>query len=158
MGQEIERKFLVISDRWKPPAQGVLYRQGYIPTTDNRTVRVRIAGDQGYLTLKGPVVNLVRLEFEYPIPLADAEVLLAQLCNPPLVEKRRYRISIEPLVWEVDQFLGANQGLVLAEVELTHPDQPVSLPDWIGKEVTEDRRYFNSYLAQHPFQTWPEVS
>lgn len=154
MGQEIERKFLVVGDRWRAGATGRLMRQGYIPTQDARTVRVRVVGEQGYLTLKGPAVGIVRPEFEYPIPLADAEAILATLCQPPLIEKYRYRIPIGDVVWEVDEFLGANQGLVVAEVELTSPDQTVDLPDWIGSEVTHDLRYGNSNLARHPFTAW----
>lgn len=155
MAQEIERKFLVIGDDWQALGQGRLYRQGYIPTVDARTVRVRVIDTEGYITLKGPAKDLVRLEFEYPIPITDAEDMLLHLCDAPLIEKRRYRIPIDDVVWEVDQFLGANQGLVLAEVELSDPQQAVTLPAWIGQEVTHDKRYFNSYLARHPFQTWP---
>jgi len=155
MGQEIERKFLVRADQWRSPSGGILYRQGYIPTVDARTVRVRMAGERAYLTIKGPAVNLVRLEFEYAIPPADGEALLTQLCDPPLIEKWRYRVPIADLVWEVDCFLGANAGLMLAEVELSNPSQPVTLPPWAGAEVTHDPRYFNSYLAQFPFSTWP---
>ncbi|QQE66868.1 CYTH domain-containing protein [Leptolyngbya sp. BL0902] len=154
MGQEIERKFLVTNDRWRSEDPGQRLCQGYIPTQDARTVRVRVAGDQGYLTLKGPAVGLVRPEFEYAIPLEDAETLLSTLCQPPLIEKIRYRIPIDDVVWEVDEFFGANAGLILAEVELTTPNQPVNLPDWVGEEVTYDLRYSNSNLALHPFTAW----
>ena len=154
MGQEIERKFLVTDASWRQGVVGQRLRQGYIPTQDARTVRVRVVGDQGYLTLKGPALGLVRSEFEYPIPLADAEAILTTLCQPPLIEKTRYRISLGEVVWEVDEFWGANQGLVIAEVELTAPDQPVPLPDWVGEEVTYDLRYSNSNLARYPFTTW----
>lgn len=154
MGQEIERKFLVTNDRWRSETPGQSLRQGYIPTQDARTVRVRVAGDQGYLTLKGPAVGMVRPEFEYPIPLEDAQTILATLCQLPLIEKVRYRIPIDDVVWEVDEFLGANTGLILAEVELTAPNQPVNLPDWVGEEVTYDLRYSNSNLARHPFTEW----
>jgi len=156
MGQEIERKFLVVDEPWRHSAQGVLYRQGYIPTIDARTVRIRTAGDQGYVTLKGPAVNLVRPEFEYGIPLADAEIMLATLCAPPLIEKYRYRLQIGELVWEIDEFLGANAGLLMAEVELTAPDQPVPLPAWVGQEVTGDDRYYNANLARHPWSQWQQ--
>lgn len=154
MGVEIERKFLVVSDRWRGHHSGVLYRQGYIPTIDQRTVRIRIAGEQGYLTLKGPAEGLIRPEFEYPIPLQDAEAMLMAFCAPPLIEKRRYHIPIGDLLWEIDEFLGANAGLVLAEVELTHPDQAIALPDWIGTEVTDDSRYYNASLVRAPFSRW----
>ncbi|WP_035987773.1 CYTH domain-containing protein [Leptolyngbya sp. KIOST-1] len=154
MGVEIERKFLVVGDGWRGLAQGEVMRQGYIPTQDARTVRVRRAGDRAYLTLKGPAVGLVRPEFEYPIPVEDAESILATLCTPPLVEKTRYRLPLGAVVWEIDEFWGDNQGLIVAEVELNSPDQPVDLPEWIGAEVTADPRYQNSNLARRPFLTW----
>ncbi len=154
MGQEIERKFLVTNDGWRTDDPGQPLRQGYIPTQDARTVRVRVAGQQGYLTIKGPSVGMVRSEFEYPIPLGDAETMLLTLCQPPLIEKQRYRIPLDDVVWEVDEFFGANAGLIIAEVELQAPDQPISLPDWIGEEVTYDLRYSNSNLACHPFTEW----
>jgi CYTH domain-containing protein len=97
---------------------------------------------------------MVRPEFEYPIPLEDAETILFTLCQPPLIEKQRYRIPLGDVVWEVDEFFGANAGLIVAEVELTAPDQPIALPDWVGEEVTYDLRYGNSNLARHPFTEW----
>jgi adenylate cyclase len=154
MGQEIERKFKVIGDTWRSLGTGSLYRQGYIPTVDERTVRVRLVGEQGYLTLKGPATGMVRPEFEYPIPAQDAIEILDTLCTPPLIEKIRYRVPIQDLTWEIDEFLGTNSGLILAEVELTHASQALDLPPWVGEEVTDDPRYFNVNLAQHPFQTW----
>ncbi|WOD41827.1 CYTH domain-containing protein [Nodosilinea sp. E11] len=154
MGQEIERKFLVVGDAWRNHAQGELMRQGYIPTQDARTVRVRQVGDRAYLTLKGPAVGLVRPEFEYSIPVDDAETILATLCEPPLIEKTRYRLPLGNVVWEIDDFHGDNQGLIVAEVELTSADQPVDLPDWIGLEVTDDHRYQNANLARHPYSQW----
>lgn len=154
MGQEIERKFLVVGDGWRQSAQGELMCQGYIPTQDARTVRVRRVADRAYLTLKGPAVGLVRPEFEYPIPVADAQTILATLCQPPLIEKTRYRLPLGNVVWEIDEFLGENQGLIVAEVELTSPDQVIDLPDWIGAEVSYDPRYQNSNLARHPFRNW----
>jgi adenylate cyclase len=154
MAIEIERKFLTKADSWRQTAQGKLYRQGYIPTVGKQAVRVRVVEDQGYLTLKGPVVNYSRLEFEYPIPLDDAMQMLDRLCIPPLIEKIRYQIPWGDLVWEVDEFQGDNTGLILAEVELTDPQQAIVLPDWVGKEVTGDPRYYNSYLSKHPFSRW----
>lgn len=128
--------------------------QGYLAGSNQATVRVRIAGDIAFLTVKGRVKNLTRQEFEYEIPVADAQAMM-DLCHPRVVEKTRYKIPIEDLIWEVDEFAGQNQGLVLAEVELTSPEQSVPLPDWIGLEVSDDPRYFNSYLAVHPYKTWP---
>ncbi|NJM66605.1 MAG: CYTH domain-containing protein [Acaryochloris sp. RU_4_1] len=163
MGIEIERKFLVKGEGWRWSTtdrrssypQGTSLIQGYLASHEQATVRVRIAGDLAYLTVKGKVENLARPEFEYAIPVADAQGIL-QLCGSLIVAKTRYKIPFKDLIWEVDEFVGANQGLVLAEVELQFPDQPVSLPGWIGTEVSEDSRYFNSYLARHPYSTWSD--
>lgn len=156
MAKEIERKFLVQGDAWRALASGRYYCQGYIPTQGNQTVRVRIIGDQGYLTLKGPTRGISRSEFEYEIPGADARAILSELCQRPLIEKHRHKIPVGNVVWEVDEFLGENQGLLLAEVELSHPDQTVELPGWIGAEVTGDPRYYNSNLVQYPFKDWQD--
>jgi adenylate cyclase len=152
MGVEIERKFLVQGDGWKT-STGVLYRQGYLNRDKNRTVRVRIAGDAAFLTVKGVSVGATRAEFEYAIPTADAEGLLA-LCDGPLVEKTRHLVRIDDTLWEVDEFAGDNAGLVVAEVELKAEDQPFARPDWLGPEVTHDARYFNSNLATLPYSCW----
>jgi adenylate cyclase len=152
MGVEIERKFLVQGDGWKT-STGVLCRQGYLNRDKNRTVRVRMAGDAAFLTVKGVSVGATRAEFEYPIPMADAEGLLA-LCDGPLVEKIRHLVRVGETLWEVDEFAGDNAGLVVAEVELMAEDQPFARPDWLGAEVTHDARYFNSNLASHPFSCW----
>ena len=154
MGVEIERKFLVTHDSWRDLAPGVLYRQGYIPTQPGRTVRVRVAGDRAFITLKGATQGIARSEFEYPIPVEDANELLNGLCASPLIEKYRHKIDINGLVWEVDEFLGENQGLVIAEVELENADQTIELPDWIGEDVSHDSRYYNSNLVNHPFSGW----
>ncbi|MEB3280866.1 MAG: CYTH domain-containing protein [Lyngbya sp.] len=156
MGIEIERKFLVKDDRWRSLATGILYCQGYISSEKGRTVRVRIIGNQGYLTIKGPVASRVRSEFEYVIPVEDAEEMLQTLCERPFVEKKRHKISFGDLIWEVDEFLGENQGLILAEVELPDPNQIIEIPDWIGEEVSHDPRYFNSNLVKHPYCQWEE--
>ena len=157
MALEIERKFLVETAVWrKPAAGGVRMRQGYVPTKDGTTVRVRIAGETAFLTLKDRAVGLVRHEFEYEIPVADAETLLNAMCAKPQVDKIRYRIpAAEPgLVWEIDEFLGDNAPLVTAEIELPSEDTPFSMPDWIGEDVTDDHRYKNNNLAAHPYSTW----
>jgi adenylate cyclase len=156
MGVEIERKFLVQGDGWKT-SSGVLYRQGYLNRNKNRTVRVRIAGDAAFLTVKGVSVGAMRAEFEYAIPLADAEGLLT-LCDGPLVEKSRHLVRVEGTLWEVDEFAGANTGLVVAEVELAAEDQPFARPEWLGQEVTHDVRYFNSNLATTPYAMWGAVA
>ena len=154
MATEIERKFTVTSDQWRKLATGIVYRQGYIATKKGTTVRVRLVGNQGYLTIKGSTVGVSRMEYEYPIPAADAQEMLDNLCERPLIEKTRYKIEYAGLIWEVDEFAGENQGLVVAEVELTDENQIIELPDWIGKEVSDDPRYFNANLVKYPFSQW----
>jgi CYTH domain-containing protein len=154
MAVEIERKFLVVGEGWRALALGTVYRQGYIASGNGRTVRVRVAGDTGYLTIKGPSTGISRAEFEYEIPVSDATELLDTLCDRPLIEKTRYRIPLDGLVWEVDEFSGENQGLILAEVELSDPQQPIQLPEWVGQEVSGDPRYFNASLVKAPFRLW----
>jgi adenylate cyclase len=157
MALEIERKFLVTNTTWREGNQGILYRQGYVPTQDKTTVRVRVAGDHSYLTVKGPSNGIVRTEYEYEIPLADAEAMLAEICQPPLIEKRRYKLPVANHLWEIDEFLGDNQGLLLAEIELTSPTETFVKPAWLGVEVSHDARYRNSYLARHPYSTWDSI-
>ncbi len=154
MGIEIERKFLVQGDDWRGQSPGTVYRQGYVLSSQGRTVRVRVAGTTGFLTLKGGAQGLTRKEFEYEIPLAEAEELLLLMCDRPLIEKTRYHIPYEGLIWEVDEFAGENAGLILAEVELTSETQTVPLPTWIGAEVSSDPRYYNAFLSRHPFRLW----
>lgn len=154
MAQEIERKFLVTDTSWRRNAERKLYRQGYIPTQDNTTVRVRTIGDRGYLTIKGATIGISRLEFEYEIPLDDANTILSNICQPPLIEKWRYTLQVDTHTWEIDEFLGDNQGLLLAEVELSSTTESFSQPPWIGKEVSEDPRYYNSNIAKRPYRTW----
>lgn len=154
MGKEIERKFLPRNDGWRAGAPGVRYRQAYLSTEPQRTVRVRRAGDQAYLTIKGKSVGAARLEYEYPIPVQDADEMLDGLCLKPVIEKTRYRVEHGGLTWEVDEFEGVNAGLVIAEVELESEDQAVELPDWVGEEVTGDQRYYNASLIANPFSTW----
>ena len=153
MAQEIERKYLVKGDKWRSLAQGVGYCQGYIATTGKQTVRVRIIGGRGYLTIKGENKGRTRAEFEYAIPVEDAREMLDTLCDRPLIEKTRYKIPVGNLVWEVDEFAGDNQGLIIAEVELESEAQEISLPDWIEREVS-DPKYYNSNLAKHPYSKW----
>lgn len=154
MASEIERKFLVKGLAWKALAEGVLYRQGYLSTVNERTVRVRTMADKGYLTVKGITVGISRMEFEYEIPYADAEQMLNQLVEKPVIEKKRYVITCGHSVWEIDEFLGVNQGLVVAEIEIDHADATFDKPDWIGEEVSHDARYFNNNLVLHPYTTW----
>jgi CYTH domain-containing protein len=154
MGREIERKYLLKGTAWKEGATGTFYRQGYLSTVKERTVRVRTIDEEGFLTIKGITEGISRLEFEYPIPVADASKMLDELCPRPLIEKARYKIEYGGLVWEVDEFFGDNEGLVVAEVELSDEDQEISLPEWIGEEVSGDPRYFNSNLTVHPYSEW----
>lgn len=153
---EIERKFLVVDDAYKRQAYASSYiKQGYICSERGRTVRVRLRGDCGYLTIKGPSTDngLSRYEFEKEITLEEARELF-KLCEPGIVEKTRYLVRSGNHTFEVDEFHGDNEGLVMAEVELAAPDDPIVKPDFIGQEVTGDRRYYNSQLRQHPFTTW----
>jgi CYTH domain-containing protein len=154
MTKEIERKFLVKDVAWRSQAQGTRYRQGYLNSTKERTVRVRIIDEKGFLTVKGITRGAARVEYEYEIPVVDAQVMLDELCEKPLIEKKRYRIKYKGLTWEVDEFFGENQGLIVAEVELESEDQEINKPAWIGQEVTGDARYFNANLIHHPFQKW----
>jgi CYTH domain-containing protein len=154
MGVEIERKFLLQGDAWRGLGQAVLLRQGYLSSARERVVRVRIEGEQAMLTIKGANVGATRGEWEYPIPLADAAELLDGLCEQPLIEKVRHRIEHAGMVWEVDEFLGVNAGLLVAEIELASEDQPFEKPEWIGAEVSGDARYYNANLIRHPFSQW----
>lgn len=155
---EIERKFLVVGDSYKREAySSSRIRQGYICSSRGRTVRVRIRDARGYLTIKGPSENggLSRYEFEKEITLSEAEHLL-ELCEPGMIDKTRYLVKSGKHTFEVDEFHGDNEGLVMAEVELAYDDEPYEKPGFIGKEVTGDRRYYNSQLKAHPFSTWKE--
>jgi len=154
MSVEIERKFLVLGSAWKTLGQPIALRQGYLSSHPDRTVRVRIEGQQGTLTIKGRSQGATRGEWEYPIPLADAAALLDGLCERPLIEKTRTRITHAGMMWEVDEFFGDNLGLVVAEIELDSEDQAFEKPDWIGEEVTQDARYFNSSLIRRPYTSW----
>ncbi|MDY6920349.1 MAG: CYTH domain-containing protein [Pseudomonadota bacterium] len=159
MALEVERKFLVRDDSWRTlpdgtEVEGVPFRQGYLPTADLTTVRVRLEGTRARLTIKSKNQGLTRQEYEYAIPQQDANEMLDRLCRQPQIEKTRYYRRENGLLWEIDVFAGPNAGLVLAEVELEHPDQEVRLPPWVGREVSDDSRYFNVNLARHPYSEW----
>lgn len=156
MAKEIERKFLVKDDSYKRLAKPILFRQGYLSRQKERVVRIRVVDDNGFLTIKGENRGAERDEFEYTIPVADANQLLDQLCERPLIEKFRYKITLGRHVWEVDEFLGENSGLVLAEIELQAVDEQFDKPDWIGREVTGDPRYYNTNLSLHPYSQWKD--
>ena len=151
---EIERKFLLKDDSWRLSAVGKKYHQGYLSSNKERTVRIRTIDDRGYLTIKGIAKGAVRVEYEYEIPAAEAQAMLEDLCEKPLIEKIRYKIKHHGLVWEVDEFYGENQGLIMAEVELDFKDQKFEKPEWVGAEVTGDSKYFNSNLIHHPYSQW----
>jgi adenylate cyclase len=155
MATEIERKFLVNGDSWR---DAVLSQerimQGYLANNQNATVRVRVKGAQAFLTIKGAAQGISRSEYEYPIPVEDAEAMLAELAVSPAIDKVRYRVRHGDQVWELDVFAGDNAGLVMAELELEHEDQPYDRPDWAGTEVSGDPRYYNVNLARHPYKHW----
>lgn len=154
MAREIERKYLVKANTWTPKDAGVHFKQGYLSSHKERVVRVRIEGHRAKLTIKGATSGVTRSEFEYAIPVEDAAALLDQLCERPLIDKHRHLERHGGHTWEIDVFHGENEGLVVAEVELTAEDDAVTLPPWVGDEVSSDPRYFNSYLLKHPFRTW----
>jgi len=154
MGIEIERKFLLKNDVWRDLAEGVYYRQGYLNSTRERTVRVRIINEKGFLTIKGVADGATRLEFEYEIPKDECNIMLDDLAEKPVIEKNRYKVDYKGLSWEIDEFFGENRGLIVAELELESEDQKFQIPEWIGEEVTGDPRYFNSNLIHHPYTKW----
>lgn len=157
MGKEIERKFLVRGDGWRHGSKCVYCCQGYLLSDRNCTVRVRIIGEQAYLTIKGKTVGITRLEYEYGIPVDDAQDMLNHLCLRPLIEKYRYIIMYSGIKWEVDEFLKDNEGLIVAEVELESEDQKIDLPLWVGQEVSHDPRYHNANLAKYPYSQWTNI-
>ena len=155
MADEIERKFLTINSEWRTLGKPTRYVQGYLCRDPGRTVRIRIAGEKAYITIKGTTVGVSRPEFEYSLPLDDAEQML-KLCVKPLIDKTRYVVDHAGKRWEVDEFHGDNDGLVVAEIELTREDEPFERPAWLGCEVSHDSRYSNARLTEVPFRTWPE--
>jgi adenylate cyclase len=154
---EIERKFLVASDGWRDGTPGVPMRQGYLSEGSRTSVRVRIAATQAWLTIKGRAELGVRPEFEYAIPLAEAEAMLT-LCAGEIIEKERHCVLHAGHTWEIDVFAGVNQPLITAEVELGAADEAVTLPPWVGREVSDESRYLNAELARAPYSAWPEAS
>lgn len=154
MGQEIERKFLVKSDAWRALTEGTMYRQGYLNSAKERTVRIRTVGAKAFLTIKGLTVGAKRSEYEYEIPRDECNAMLDNLAEKPLIEKKRYKIAKGGLTWEIDEFFGDNKGLIVAEVELASEEQAFEKPEWVGEEVTGDPRYFNANLIKHPFTQW----
>lgn len=154
MSIEIEKKFLVKSDEYKTCAKPVLFRQGYLSTSAGRTVRIRRYDDKGFITVKGKTNYCSRLEYEYSIPTEDADNMLDNLCVQPIIEKVRYFMVYKGNEWVVDEFLGANEGLVVAEIELNNETDCFDKPDWLGAEITSDVRYYNSNLVNNPYNAW----
>ena len=155
MAKEIERKFLVKKELFKPTDKGAYIAQGYLSSTPERTVRVRIKNHRGYLTVKGKNTGISRSEFEYEIPEDDAKELLT-LCEPSIIVKRRYNINVNGSQWEVDVFEGDNEGLIVAEIELKSEDEVFSKPDWLGEEISFESKYYNSQLSKRPFKIWQQ--
>ena len=155
MGVEIERKFLVSDDSWREAADvGTAYRQGYLIGSQQASVRVRIEGETAKLNIKSATLGIQRQEFEYEIPLDEAKEILDTLCEQPQIEKVRHKLYHAGHLWEIDVFSGANQGLIVAEVELSHVDEALELPAWVGQEVSDDPRYYNVCLVKQPYNTW----
>ena len=158
MAVEIERKFQVNKEKWqqvKKP-EGSYLRQGYLLTDPEKTIRVRVKKETGYLTIKGKNEGATRAEYEYPIPLIDAEELLDKFASA-VISKVRFEIPVAGKIWEVDEFSGDNSGLILAEIELNTEEEKFTLPDWVSEEVTHDKRYYNSQLSMHPYKDWQEA-
>lgn len=157
MGVETERKFLVTGDGWRAAAEpGVNFSQGYLCADGPASVRVRIEGEQANINIKAAVIGTSRAEYEYAIDVTEAREMLADLCVAPPVDKTRYRVPHDDHVWEVDVFAAANAGLVIAEIELQAPDESFAMPDWIGREVSHERHYYNHALALHPYCDWQD--
>lgn len=155
MAKEIERKFLIQNDDWKALADhGCYMSQGYLNDAVTSSLRVRVTGDKAYLNIKSATLGVSRSEYEYEIPRADALEILHNLCNKPLIEKTRYHVHYGEHLWEVDVFHGDNEGLVVAEIELTNEDEAFAKPTWVGEEVSHDPRYYNVCLVKHPFKDW----
>ena len=154
MGKEIERKFLVKSNEFKKSAVSRKLQQGYLNSDPERVVRVRTADDQGFLTVKGISIGASRTEYEYPIPFADAQEMLNNLCELDVITKTRFNVSADGNFWEIDEFHGSNEGLIVAEIELKSIDQGFCHPGWLGEEVTGDPKYYNSNLIRTPFKDW----
>jgi len=155
MALEIERKFLVVNDAWKPFAVSeTVMQQAYLVASPLLSIRARVAGEEAFLTIKGATEGITRKEFEYPIPVADAEAMLDGLVQGSVIDKVRYRVRCGEHFWDLDQFHGDNQGLVVAEIELGSEDEAFERPDWVGDEVSDDPRYYNASLAKHPYRDW----
>lgn len=158
MALEIERKFLVRNEGWRGHTTRTLHiRQGYLNQARECSIRVRTAGGRGWINIKSITIGVQRHEYEYEIPCKDAEELLDTLCQQPLIDKVRHFAPYQDHLWEIDVFRGDNEGLVVAEIELNNPTEAFARPPWLGREVTEDARYYNTCLAQRPYRMWQEI-
>lgn len=154
MNNEIERKFLVVNNDYRKLGQGMHIQQGYLSIDANRSVRIRVVDENAWLTIKGKSKGAVRKEFEFQIPSVEAKEMIQSLCIKPIISKTRYKIKIGEVLWEVDEFFEENEGLIIAEVEIPFEDYELEFPDWVGEEVTYDKRYYNANLIQNPFSKW----
>lgn len=159
MAIEIERKFLLANDDWRAHIQDTqLFRHGYLIGAKHASVRIRIEGSQAKINIKSATLGIRRQEYEYPIPFADAEEILDTLCQQPLVEKKRHFVTYQGYHWEIDEFLGDNSGLIVAEIELKNEHDRFVSPPWLGHEVSRDVRYYNTELSKNPYKTWKKTS
>lgn len=155
MAIEIEHKFLLINDEWRPcVSRSVQFRQGYLSSEPTTSIRIRTCGDQAWINIKSATIGNQRSEYEYEIPFQDADEILSTLCHKPLIEKTRHFVLYGNHTWEIDEFEGDNEGLIVAEIELDHAEEKFDLPDWIGAEVTQDLRYYNNNLSRFPYKNW----
>ena len=159
MAIEIERKYLVKNDNWRQHITGSLHMiQGYLGGNENSSIRIRDSGNKADINIKAKIVGSSRSEFEYMVPISEAHEMLKELCDKPLIEKTRHLVIHAEHIWEVDEFAGENAGLIVAEIELASLNEPFQPPDWLGKEVTEDVRYYNICLVNHPYSSWEAVT
>lgn len=155
MAVEIEHKFLLATPQWREQvSRSVLYKQGYLSAQPTSSIRVRISDNQAWLNIKSATIGTQRHEYEYDIPLSDAQEILDTLCAKPLIEKTRHFVTVGGHVWEIDEFFGDNAGLIVAEIELNAQGDVFTRPDWLGEEVTQDLRYYNNNLARNPYKNW----
>ena len=155
MAIEIEHKFLLTDESWREKVKkAIIFKQGYLSSMPTTSIRVRICDEQAWLNIKSATIGNKRMEFEYEIPLTDANQIIELLCKKPIIEKTRHYVENENNTWEIDEFHGENQGLIVAEIELNSETQPFTIPEWIGQEVTHDVRYYNNYLAVKPYNSW----
>ena len=157
MATEIERKFLVLNQGWQEYTKSELHIiQAYLATNEFSSTRIRIQGDKANINIKSATLGISRTEFEYAIPVIDAQLMIDELCVKPVITKKRYMVKHMQHIWEIDVFSGDNEGLIVAEIELSSPDEAFEKPSWLGKEVSHDKRYYNVCLVENPYKTWDQ--